>query len=218
MPERRCQTKAVDYRKKCQCRINFFLAFQISGIYIWFSQHHIVRITPAAAVCGHAECITFHYLQFGNAVGIPVTSTNTSSMVVKGVSLSTASNMDVKGVSIFKASSMDVQGVFLSTTNSMDIQGVSLSTTSSMTSSMCPFRRQQNGHPGCISFRNQQYGHAGCAPFHNQQCEHTGCIPVQLLQYRRAGCIPLCKVLSKCRNARLIDILSVLYRNEQIGW
>ncbi len=67
MPECRCRTEAVDYRKKCRCRINFFPAFQHSGIYIWFFQHHI---SPAAAVYGRSGCATFHSLLFGRAVCI----------------------------------------------------------------------------------------------------------------------------------------------------
>jgi hypothetical protein len=40
----------------------------------------IARITPSEAVYGRVRCITFHYLQFGRALGIPFTTTNTSSM------------------------------------------------------------------------------------------------------------------------------------------
>jgi hypothetical protein len=69
-------------------------------------QYHIARITQSAAVYGRAGCITFHYLQFGHALGIPFTTANSSSMDVQGVSISTASNMDV---SPSNASSMDVQ-------------------------------------------------------------------------------------------------------------
>jgi hypothetical protein len=69
----------------------------------------------------------FHYLQFRRAVGIPFTTTNTSSMDVQGVSLSTASSMDKQGVSISTVSSMyiTVQDVFLSTAGSMDVHGTS---------------------------------------------------------------------------------------------
>jgi hypothetical protein len=35
-------------------------------------QYHI---TPSAAVFGRAVCITFHFLQFGRALGIPFTAT-----------------------------------------------------------------------------------------------------------------------------------------------
>jgi hypothetical protein len=41
-------------------------------------QCHIARITASAAVYGRAGCITFHYLQFGRALGIPITTTTTS--------------------------------------------------------------------------------------------------------------------------------------------
>ncbi len=44
-------------------------------------------MTPTAAVYGRAGCITFHYLQFRLALGIPSTTTNTSSMDVQGVPL-----------------------------------------------------------------------------------------------------------------------------------
>jgi hypothetical protein len=54
-------------------------------------QYHIARIAPSTAVYGHAGCIYFHYLQFGHALGIPFTITNTSRMDVQGVSISTAS-------------------------------------------------------------------------------------------------------------------------------
>ena len=47
-----------------------------SGIYIRFF------IITSVAVYGRAGCITFLYLQFGRALGIPFTTTNTSSMDV----------------------------------------------------------------------------------------------------------------------------------------
>jgi hypothetical protein len=51
-----------------------------------------------------------------------VTNTNTSSMDVQGVSISTAISKDLQGVTISAASSMDVQGVPISTASSMDVQ------------------------------------------------------------------------------------------------
>jgi hypothetical protein len=72
-------------------------------------QYKIARITPSAAVYGRAGCITVHYLQFGPAQGIPFTSTNTSSIDVHGVSISSASTMGVQDISLSTASSMDVQ-------------------------------------------------------------------------------------------------------------
>jgi hypothetical protein len=50
-------------------------------------QYLIAKTTPSAAVYGRAECATLHYLQFGRALGIPFTTTNTSSMEEKGVPL-----------------------------------------------------------------------------------------------------------------------------------
>jgi hypothetical protein len=44
-------------------------------------QYHIARITPSAAVYGRAGCISSHYLQFGRALGIPFTTTNTNSFI-----------------------------------------------------------------------------------------------------------------------------------------
>jgi hypothetical protein len=46
-----------------------------------------------------------------HCMGIPFTTTNTSSMEVQDVSIPTASNMDVQGVSISTASSINVHGV-----------------------------------------------------------------------------------------------------------
>ena len=65
MTECRCRMEAADYRKKCRCRTNFSPAFTYDF------QYHITRIKPSAAVYGRAECISFHYLQFGRALGIP---------------------------------------------------------------------------------------------------------------------------------------------------
>jgi hypothetical protein len=42
-------------------------------------------------------------------MGIPVTTTNTSSMDLQGVFLSITSSMDVQGVSLSTTSSMDVK-------------------------------------------------------------------------------------------------------------
>jgi hypothetical protein len=64
---------AADYRKKCRCRTNFSPAFQHLPVIF---QYHIPRITPSAAVYGHAGCITFQSLQFGRALGFPFTTTN----------------------------------------------------------------------------------------------------------------------------------------------
>ncbi len=58
------------------------------------------------------------YLQFRRAVGILFITSNTSSMDVQGISLSTTCILDVQGVS-------------LSTTNSMDVQGTSFDHTTS---------------------------------------------------------------------------------------
>jgi hypothetical protein len=96
-------------------------------------QYHIPRIKPSATVHRRAGFtgITFHYLQFERALGIPFTTTNTNSVDVQGVSIPTASSMDVQGISLSTASSMNVQGVSLYTASSMEVQGVSLSTSSS---------------------------------------------------------------------------------------
>ncbi len=75
---------------------------------------HIARITPSAAVNGRA-------------LGILFTATNTSSMDVQGLSISTANNMGVHGVSLSTASSMDVKGVSISAASGVDVQGVLLS-------------------------------------------------------------------------------------------
>jgi hypothetical protein len=56
----------------------------------------------------------------------------TSSMAVKGVSISAVSSMDVQGVFLSITSSMAVQGVSTSAASSLDVQGVFLSITSSM--------------------------------------------------------------------------------------
>ncbi len=199
MSECRCRTETVDYLKKC------IPAFRHSGIYIWFFQHHIARVTPAATVYGRKG----------------VSHSTISSIDLQGVSLSTASNMDVNGLSISTASSMDVQGVSLSAACCIDVQGVSFSTTSSMdvqgvsfrrqqynVPGCIPFRRQLYGHPGCIPFYHQQFGRAGCTPFHQQLCEHTGCIPVYRLQCRHAGCMylfPLCKVFWNAGMSHLVS-------------
>jgi hypothetical protein len=54
---------------------------------------------PSAADYECAGCITFHYLQFGHAIGIPFTTTNTSSTDVQGVSLYTTCSLYVNWVS-----------------------------------------------------------------------------------------------------------------------
>jgi hypothetical protein len=75
MPECRYGTDGADYRKKCRCRssrTNFSPAF----IYD-FSISHSKKNTIS----------TFNYLQFGRALGIPFTTTKTSSMNVQGVPL-----------------------------------------------------------------------------------------------------------------------------------
>ncbi len=48
----------------------------------------MARITPSAAVYVHAGCITFHYLQFGLALGIPLATTNKSFFKCRNVGLS----------------------------------------------------------------------------------------------------------------------------------
>ncbi len=85
MPECGCRTEAADYRKKCQCWTNFSPAFQ--HLHMIF-QNHIARITQSAAAYGRAGCITFHYLQFGPALGFPFTTTNNSFFKCRNVGLS----------------------------------------------------------------------------------------------------------------------------------
>jgi hypothetical protein len=48
-------------------------------------QCHIARITPPPAVYGHAECITFHYLQFEHVLGIAFTTSNNSFLKCRNV-------------------------------------------------------------------------------------------------------------------------------------
>ncbi len=83
----------------------------------------------------------FHYQQFGCAVGIPFTTTNTSRMDVQGVPPSSANTMDVPGVSPSTASSMDGH----------------------------TFHRQQYGRAGCTTFHHQQC-EVGCISVLCLQC------------------------------------------------
>jgi hypothetical protein len=83
--EPRCRTEAADSRKKCRCLTNFYPAFRHLQMIF---QYQIARITPSAAVYGRAGCITFHYLQFGRALGIPFTTTNNSFFKCRNVGLS----------------------------------------------------------------------------------------------------------------------------------
>jgi hypothetical protein len=85
MPECRCRTEAANFRKKCGCRTNFSPAFR--HLHMIF-QYHIARITPSVAVYGGAGCITFHYLQFESALGIPFTTTNNRFVKCRNVGLS----------------------------------------------------------------------------------------------------------------------------------
>jgi hypothetical protein len=48
----------------------------------------MARITPSAAVYGRAGCITFQYLQFGRALGIPFTTTTNRFFKCRNVGLS----------------------------------------------------------------------------------------------------------------------------------
>ncbi len=84
MPECRCRTEAANYWKKSRCRTNFSLAFR--HLHIIF-QYHKARITQLADVYGRSGCITFHYLQFERALGIPFT-TNNSFFKCRNVGLS----------------------------------------------------------------------------------------------------------------------------------
>ncbi len=59
-------------------------------------QYKIAKITQSAAIYGRAGCITFHYLQFGRAQGIPFKTTNTSIIHADCVSISTAMGMTLK--------------------------------------------------------------------------------------------------------------------------
>jgi len=98
--ECRCRTAAVVYRKrkKCRCRINFFLAFR--HLHIFFSIILTEKHHQQPSVYGRAGCIPFHCHQYGRAWCILST---TSSVGVHGVSLSTASRMDMQGVSLSAA-------------------------------------------------------------------------------------------------------------------
>ncbi len=193
MPECRCQTEAVDYRKKWRCRTNLFAAFR--HLYLIF-QHHIARITPSAAVYGRAGCITLNYLEFWRAVGILFTTINTSSMDVQGVFLSTASSMNVQGVSLSTASSINARGVSLSTAraSSMNVQGVyPFPPPAVWTWRVYPFPppavwtcRVYPCPPPAV-WTSRVYS----TPFHHQQCECPGCIAVHRFKCGRAGCICL---------------------------
>ncbi len=87
MPECRCRTGAVKYRKKCRCRTNFCLALRHLNMIV--KSYYIARLTPSAAVMQ----------------GLSLSTAN--SMNVHGVSLSTASGMDVHSESFFTASIME---------------------------------------------------------------------------------------------------------------
>jgi hypothetical protein len=54
-------------------------------------QYHIARITPSVAVCGREGCIAFHYLKFGRALGIPLTTTTNSFFIISGCPASSQS-------------------------------------------------------------------------------------------------------------------------------
>ncbi len=65
--ECRCRTAAVVYRKrkKCRCRINFFLAFR--HLHIFFSIILTEKHHQQPSVYGRAGCIPFHCHQYGSA-------------------------------------------------------------------------------------------------------------------------------------------------------
>ncbi len=73
------RTESWCRKPECRCRTNFSPAFR--HLHMIFLFH--IAITPSAAVYGRAGCITFHCLQFGRALGIPFTTTNTSRMDVQ---------------------------------------------------------------------------------------------------------------------------------------
>jgi hypothetical protein len=57
----------------------------------------MARITQLADIYGRAGCITFHYLKFGRALGIPFTTTNNSFLNV-GMSDCPASSQSGTGM------------------------------------------------------------------------------------------------------------------------
>jgi hypothetical protein len=99
-------------------------------------QYHITRITTSAAVYGRARCITFELFTTCSldmhCMGILFSATNTSSMDVQGVCLSTASSIDGQGVFLSTASSLDVQMFAFPWPAVVDLQGVSPSTASNV--------------------------------------------------------------------------------------
>ncbi len=100
MLECRWRTEAADYRKKCRRRTNFYPAFRHL---IMNFQYHIARtrITPRAAVLGRAGCITF-------------ITTNSSSMNVQGVSLSSPPTQAVwtcRVYPVFKCRTVGLSGI-----------------------------------------------------------------------------------------------------------
>ncbi len=97
MPEFLCWTEAACYQNKCRCRTNFSLALQHL---LMIFQYHIARITPSAAVYGHAGCITFHYLQFWHVLGFPFTTNSNSFFKCRNVGLSASSKSDTEMTNI----------------------------------------------------------------------------------------------------------------------
>ena len=76
-----CQTEAADYRKKCRCWTNLFLAFQhLHMIFKPYSKNNTIR-----SRLWKCRVYIFYYLQFGRALCIPFTTTNTRSMDLQGV-------------------------------------------------------------------------------------------------------------------------------------
>jgi hypothetical protein len=121
--------------------------------------------------------------------------------------------MDMQGVSLSTASSMDVKGVSISSASSMDVQDVSLSTTAVWACRVYPF-------PPEVWMLRISLSATSVMDVQGVSLSTTSGIDVQgVFLSTRAGWMylfHLCKVLFKCRNAGLICILLVRYRNEQI--
>ncbi len=129
---------------------------------------------------GRAWYITFHYLQFRCAVGIPFTTTNNSSMDVQEVSLCTTCSLVEYWVSL---SLPTTPAVWTCRVYLFPLPAV-------WKSRVYPFHQHQQEYKcaGSILFHRQQ---CGCVcrviHFHRQQYRRAGGFPFHYRQYGRAG-------------------------------
>jgi hypothetical protein len=152
MPECRCRTEAVDYRKKCRCRNNFFRHLRT---YIFSTSYSKNNASSCRLwMCTGAGCIPFHYKQLEHAVGTgsPFTNINTSSMECRECPFPLPAVQYTRaGCAPSVASSVHVQCVYISVASKMDVQA------------RCrhpfppPAVWATDGSAGCITFHQPQY-------------------------------------------------------------